>query len=156
MAKRTPNSSRPVDAARTKTTTTEPSATPVATPLAASEPSAAPAAVPLTASEPSPASVAVPPVLGLPPALVSLPAVSGTRAESQPRPLNLAGGTMSIEDTTGQVTRLYRAITGRDVPVSDAPYAPIPAAKDPVQHVEEQLARLLDVLRSTVTELGSY
>jgi HSP20 family protein len=56
---------------------------------------------------------------------------------------------MDIEDTIGRVTRLYRAITGRDVPVSNTPYAPIPATKDPLQHVEEQLDRLLDALTST-------
>jgi HSP20 family protein len=62
---------------------------------------------------------------------------------------------MSIEDTTGQVTRLYRAITGRDVPVSNTPYAPIPAEKDPVQHVEEQLDRLLGLLTSTVGRVSA-
>jgi hypothetical protein len=56
---------------------------------------------------------------------------------------------MDVEETIGQLTRLYRAITGREVPVSNTPYAPIPEKKDPVQHVEEQLDRLLDVLTST-------
>jgi HSP20 family protein len=62
---------------------------------------------------------------------------------------------MDIENTIGQVTHLYRAITGRDVPVSDTPYAPIPAEKDPAQHVEEQLDRLRDVLTSTVARVST-
>lgn len=61
---------------------------------------------------------------------------------------------MDVDDTIGQVSRLYRAITGRDAPLSDSPYALIPAEKDPVQHVEEQLNRLLDVLASTAEALG--
>lgn len=61
---------------------------------------------------------------------------------------------MDVDGTIGQLTRLYRAITGRDVPVSDTPYAPIPAKKAPVQHVEEQLDRLIDVLASTRTLLS--
>ncbi len=62
---------------------------------------------------------------------------------------------MDIENTIGQVTRLYRAITGREVPVSDTPYAPIPAKKDPVQHVEEQIDRLLEVLAWFAGHLGA-
>lgn len=57
---------------------------------------------------------------------------------------------MDIDDTMGRVTHLYRTITGRDVPVSNTPYAPIPEETDPVQHVEEQLNRLRDVLTSTL------
>lgn len=57
---------------------------------------------------------------------------------------------MDIDDTIGQVTHLYRAITGRDVPVSNTPYAPIPEETDPARHVEEQLNRLRDVLTSTL------
>ncbi len=56
---------------------------------------------------------------------------------------------MDIDDTIGQVTHLYRTITGQDVPVSNTPYAPIPAERDPLQHVEEQLNRLRDALTST-------
>lgn len=56
---------------------------------------------------------------------------------------------MDIDGTIGQVTHLYRTITGQDVPVSDTPYAPIPAEGDPVQHVAEQLGRLRDALTST-------
>jgi HSP20 family protein len=57
---------------------------------------------------------------------------------------------MDIDNTIGQVTHLYRALTGRDVPVSNTPFAPIPADKDPMEHVEQQLDRLRDVLTSTV------
>jgi HSP20 family protein len=53
---------------------------------------------------------------------------------------------MDIDDTIGQVTQLYRAITGRDVPASNTPYAPIPTDMDPVQHVQQQLERLRDAL----------
>ena len=57
---------------------------------------------------------------------------------------------MDIDDTIGQVSHLYRAITGRDVPVSNTPYAPIPTDMDPVQHVEHQLERLRGALTSPV------
>ena len=57
---------------------------------------------------------------------------------------------MDIDETLGRVTHLYRAITGRDVPASNTPYAPIPEEEDPAQHVEQQLNRLRDVLASTV------
>jgi len=57
---------------------------------------------------------------------------------------------MELDDTIGQVSHLYRAITGRDVPVSNTPFAPIPTDQDPVQHVEQQLERLRDALSSPV------
>jgi HSP20 family protein len=53
---------------------------------------------------------------------------------------------MEIDEAIGQVSSLYRAVTGRDIPPSDAPYAPIPAEKDPVKHVHEQMDRLLGLL----------
>ncbi len=53
---------------------------------------------------------------------------------------------VGIDETIGQVEKLYRALTGSPTPASDAPYAPIPAEKDPVQHVEEQMSRLLELL----------
>jgi HSP20 family protein len=56
------------------------------------------------------------------------------------------GGTMELDDAIGQVSQLYRTLTGREMPTSDAPYAPIPAEKDPVQHVQEQMDRLLGLL----------
>ncbi len=57
-----------------------------------------------------------------------------------------------IDETIGQVERLYRAVTGADAPSGEAAYAPIPAEKEPSQHVEEQLRRLLAMLgRSAAT-----
>jgi len=53
---------------------------------------------------------------------------------------------MELEDTIGRMQTLYRTVTGRDMPASDVPYAPIPAEKDPVQHVQEQMDRLLGLL----------
>src|SRR5262249_49853500 len=51
-----------------------------------------------------------------------------------------------IDETIGQVERLYQAVTGKDAPSVDAAYAPIPAEKDPSQHVEEQMSRLIELL----------
>src|SRR5262245_50310424 len=56
-----------------------------------------------------------------------------------------------IDETIGQVERLYRAVTGTDAPATDAAYAPIPAEKDPTQHVEEQLGRLIEMLGPTAS-----
>jgi HSP20 family protein len=53
---------------------------------------------------------------------------------------------MELDEAIGQVSQLYRTLTGREIPTSDAPYAPIPAEKDPVQHVQEQMDRLLGLL----------
>src|SRR5258708_429001 len=53
---------------------------------------------------------------------------------------------MEIDKTIGQVSHLYRAVTGREIPLSDTPYAPIPAERDPVEHVQEQMDRLLGLL----------
>jgi HSP20 family protein len=53
---------------------------------------------------------------------------------------------MELDEVIGQVCQLYRSVTGRDMPVSDAPYAPIPAERDPVQHVQEQIDRLVALL----------
>jgi HSP20 family protein len=51
-----------------------------------------------------------------------------------------------IDDAIGEVTNLYRAVTGRDVPNVEGIYAPIPAEKDPLTHVQEQLDRLAGML----------
>jgi HSP20 family protein len=51
-----------------------------------------------------------------------------------------------VDETIGQVERLYRTLTGAAAPQGDAPYAPIPAEKDPMQHVEEQVSRLIEML----------
>lgn len=63
---------------------------------------------------------------------------------------------MEFDDAIGKVSHLYRTVTGREMPVSDIPYAPIPAERDPVQHVQEQMDRLIGLLtpartRSTMT-----
>lgn len=139
MAKRTPKSSRAAGAGTTTTNTVEPSALPDAVPLSELETPVAAVAVAATAFEPPATDVAAP-LTALDPPPPSPPAA-------------LAGGTLDVDRTMGQLTRLYRAITGRDVPLSSTPYAPIPANKAPAQHVEEQLDRLLDVLASTRTLL---
>lgn len=54
--------------------------------------------------------------------------------------------TTEIEDAIGKVENLFRAITGRDLPEQTAAYAPIPAERDPVQHVQEQMDRLMQLL----------
>jgi HSP20 family protein len=51
-----------------------------------------------------------------------------------------------IETTIAQVEKLYSTLTGGPAPSSETPYAPIPAEKDPMQHVEEQMSRLLEAL----------
>jgi len=51
-----------------------------------------------------------------------------------------------IDETIEHVERLYQTVTGRDAPAVETPYAPIPAEKDPSQHVEEQMSRLIDLL----------
>jgi HSP20 family protein len=51
-----------------------------------------------------------------------------------------------VDEAVEQLERLYRTVTGKDVPSGAGPYAPIPPEKDPVRHVEEQLDRLVKVL----------
>jgi HSP20 family protein len=55
-------------------------------------------------------------------------------------------GTTEIEQTIGRMEQLYQALTGSTLPRTEAPYAPIPAEKDPAEHVERQLNRLLTML----------
>lgn len=52
-----------------------------------------------------------------------------------------------IDETIGHIEELYRKVTGTPVPAGDALYAPIPAERDPAEHVEEQLNRLLGILQ---------
>jgi HSP20 family protein len=55
--------------------------------------------------------------------------------------------TESIDQTIGQVERLYRSITGREVPpIREQAYAVIPPEKVPEEHVQEQVDRLVEVL----------
>lgn len=56
---------------------------------------------------------------------------------------------VSIEETITSMEKLLTAVTGQNPPASDPAYAPIPAEKDPVQHVEEQIARLLSLLEGS-------
>jgi HSP20 family protein len=55
----------------------------------------------------------------------------------------------SIDETIVNVEKLYSAVTGKEIPSLDATYAPIPAERDPVEHVEEQLRRLLGTLEGS-------
>jgi HSP20 family protein len=57
---------------------------------------------------------------------------------------------LSIDETIENVEKLYQSVTGRPAPQPDGPYAPIPAEKDPVEHIEEQLSRLLSAVGETV------
>jgi HSP20 family protein len=50
---------------------------------------------------------------------------------------------IEIDDAIRQVEMLYRTVTGREVPQSETPYAPIPAENDPQRHVEMQIERLI-------------
>lgn len=57
---------------------------------------------------------------------------------------------LSIDETIQNVEKLYQAVTGRPAPDPDGNYAPIPAEKDPVEHIEEQLSRLLSAVGQTM------
>jgi HSP20 family protein len=57
---------------------------------------------------------------------------------------------MELDEAIGQVSQLYRTVTGREMPASDLPYAPIPAEKDPVLHVQDQVDRLVGLLNGPV------
>ena len=55
--------------------------------------------------------------------------------------------TESIDNVIGQVERLYRSVTGREVPpIQEQPYAVIPPEKAPEEHVQEQVDRLVESL----------
>ncbi len=47
-------------------------------------------------------------------------------------------GTTEIEQTIGRMEQLYQALTGSTLPRTAAPNAPIPAEKDPAEHVDRQ------------------
>jgi HSP20 family molecular chaperone IbpA len=53
---------------------------------------------------------------------------------------------LEIDEAIGQVENLYRAVTGKQFPESDAPYAPIPEGADPATHVRFEVERLLAAL----------
>jgi HSP20 family protein len=52
----------------------------------------------------------------------------------------------AIDESIGRLEQLYRTVTGREAASGETAYAPIPAEKDPTQHVEKQLDRLLQAL----------
>ena len=55
--------------------------------------------------------------------------------------------TETIDETIGQIERLYRTLTGREAPPGgEQPYAAIPPERAPEEHVGEQLDRLVESL----------
>jgi HSP20 family molecular chaperone IbpA len=59
--------------------------------------------------------------------------------------------TASIDQTIERVEQLYQSVTGRDVPrIDGAPYAPIPPEVDAAEHVEQQFARLLEMMNGAI------
>ncbi len=63
---------------------------------------------------------------------------------------------MEIDEAIGQVENLYRAVTGKDFPMSEKPYAPIPAERDPAAHVKEQMDRLLTALAEPTSQFAMH
>ena len=60
-----------------------------------------------------------------------------------------------IDSAIGNIEQLYRSVVGREAPpAGETPFAPIPPEKDPQQHVEEQLDRLLGVLGAVPAKAG--
>lgn len=51
-----------------------------------------------------------------------------------------------IDRAIGQMEQLYRIVTGQNAPPPQAVYAPIPAERDPGEHLDEQVDRLLRLL----------
>jgi len=54
----------------------------------------------------------------------------------------------------GEMERLYRAVTGSDVPKANGPYAPIPAERDTAECVQEQVERLTQLLHQSPFDTG--
>lgn len=55
--------------------------------------------------------------------------------------------TKTIDSAIDQVERLFRSVTGRDAPpVGQEPYATIPPEKNPEEHIQEQIDRLMEKL----------
>jgi HSP20 family protein len=58
--------------------------------------------------------------------------------------------TLEVDEAIERTETLYRAMTGEDAPpAGESAYAPIPAEKEPTRYVEEQVDRLLAMLRTT-------
>lgn len=56
---------------------------------------------------------------------------------------------MNIDDTIREVERLYKSVTGSDVPPEgESPFAAIPPEVDPQRYVEAQVERLTQLLAS--------
>jgi HSP20 family protein len=51
-----------------------------------------------------------------------------------------------IDRAIGQMEQLYRMVTGHEAPPHQSVYAPIPAERDPGEHLDEQVDRLLRLL----------
>ena len=60
-----------------------------------------------------------------------------------------------IEEAIGKVEDLYRAVTGKNPPAHEGPYAPIPVERDPTRFVEDQMDRLLGMLSSPEREAAA-
>lgn len=57
-----------------------------------------------------------------------------------------SNGTLDVDAALADVARIYRSITGRELPRNDAPVGPIPPEREPHQVAQdalEQLARML-------------
>lgn len=53
----------------------------------------------------------------------------------------------NIDSAIDQVERLFRSVTGHDAPpVGEQPYATIPPEKNPEDHIQEQVDRLMEKL----------
>lgn len=53
----------------------------------------------------------------------------------------------TIDSAIDQVERLFRSVTGHDAPpVGEEPYATIPPEKNPEDHIQEQIDRLVEKL----------
>ncbi|MEO6419292.1 MAG: Hsp20/alpha crystallin family protein [Polyangiaceae bacterium] len=63
---------------------------------------------------------------------------------------------IEIDETIGQVEELYRALTGKEFPQLEAPYAPIPAEQDPSAHVKQQMDRLLTALAEPTSQAAIH
>ena len=61
--------------------------------------------------------------------------------------MNPTNETEPIDSAIDQVERLFRSVTGRDTPpVGELPYATIPPEKNPEEHIQEQIDRLMEKL----------
>jgi HSP20 family protein len=63
---------------------------------------------------------------------------------------------IEIDETIGQVEELYRALTGKELPHLEGPYAPIPAEQDPAAHVKLQMDRLLSALAEPTSQAAIH